>query len=196
MPYINYVAREICFKIVYYGPAMSGKTTNIVHIHKVLADDIKGEMIMLNTDQERTLFFDFFPIYLGTIEGFKLRLNIYTAPGQVFYEATRRLIIKGADAIVFVADSQPACLNANIESWQSMILSLEENHINMAHLAVVLQYNKRDLEPKIELGTIENHLGITGIPVFESIATQGVGVVDTLKKASIMMIDRFSITNL
>ena len=194
MPYINYPTKEISFKIVYYGPAMSGKTTNIVHIHKVLADDIKGEMIMLNTDQERTLFFDFFPIYLGTIEGFKLRFNIYTAPGQVFYEATRKLIIGGVDAVVFVADSQLECLEANYQSWQSLVSNLKESHAEQS--PIVLQYNKRDLDPKIEIGTIERALGLNGIPVFESIATAGIGVIETLKKVSIMMIDSFSQENL
>jgi signal recognition particle receptor subunit beta len=196
MPYLNQPAREISFKIVYYGPALSGKTTNLSHIHKVLSDDVKGEMIMLDTEEERTLFFDFFPMYLGTIEGFRLRFNVYTVPGQVIYEASRKIIVTGADAIVFVADSQLSRLDDNLQSWQSLVLNLESCNIDVAHAPIVLQYNKRDLEPKIEIGTIEKTLGLNGIPVFESIATEGIGVVDTLKKVSIMMIERFSTASL
>jgi len=196
MPYLNSPAKEISFKIVYYGPAMSGKTTNLLHIHKVLADETKGEMVMLDTEEERTLFFDFFPIYLGTIEGFRLRFNMYTVPGQVIYEASRKLIVSGADAVVFVVDSQSSRLEDNLESWQSLTSNLELHNIDMAQQAVVIQYNKRDLDPKIELGTIERAAGLNGIPVFESIATQGVGVMDTLKKVSIMMIQRFSAASL
>jgi signal recognition particle receptor subunit beta len=196
MPYMNQPAREISFKIVYYGPALSGKTTNLSYIHKVLSDDVKGEMIMLDTEEERTLFFDFFPIYLGTIEGFRLRFNIYTVPGQVIYEASRKLLVNGADAIVFVADSQLGRLEDNIQSWQSLVSNLKSSNSDVAHMPMVLQYNKRDIEHKIEVGTIEQALGLNGIPVFESIATEGVGVVDTLKKVSIMMIERFSTANL
>lgn len=196
MPYMNHSAREISFKIVYYGAAMSGKTTNLLHIHKVLSDDVKGEVVMLDTEEERTLFFDFFPIYLGTIEGFKLRFNIYTVPGQVIYEASRKLIVNGADAIVFVVDSQPSRLEENFQSWQSLITNLELGNVDIGQLPIVLQYNKRDLEPSIEIGTIERALGLNGIPVFESSATRGTGVVDTLKKVSIMMIERFSTANL
>lgn len=196
MPYMNHPAREISFKIVYYGPALSGKTTNISYIHKMLSDDVKGEMIILDTEEERTLFFDFFPIYLGTIEGFRLRFNIYTVPGQVIYEASRKLITTGADAIVFVADSQLGRLEDNLQSWQSLVSNLESCNVDVAHAPIVMQYNKRDLEPKIEIGTIERALGLNGIPVFESIATEGIGVTDTLKKVSIMMIERFSTASL
>lgn len=196
MPYMNHSAREISFKIVYYGAALSGKTTNLLHIHKVLSDDVKGEVVILDTEEERTLFFDFFPMYLGTIEGFKLRFNIYTVPGQVIYEASRKLIVNGADAIVFVIDSQPARLNDNYESWHSLVSNLGLCNVDIEQVPVVLQYNKRDLEPKIEVGTIERTLGLNGIPVFESNAKQGIGVVDTLKKVSVMMIERFSTANL
>jgi signal recognition particle receptor subunit beta len=196
MPYMNHSAREISFKIVYYGAAMSGKTTNLLHIHKVLSDDVKGEVVMLDTEEERTLFFDFFPIYLGMIEGFKLRFNIYTVPGQVIYEASRKLIVNGADAIVFVVDSQPVRLDENLQSWQSLITNLQLCNADIGQMPIVLQYNKRDLEPRIEVGTIERALGLNGIPVFESNAAKGIGVVDTLKKVSIMMIERFSTANL
>lgn len=193
---MNHSAREISFKIVYYGAALSGKTTNLLHIHKVLADDVKGEVVILDTEEERTLFFDFFPMYLGTIEGFKLRFNIYTVPGQVIYEASRKLIVNGADAIVFVVDSQPVRLDDNLESWQSLVSNLGLCNIDIKQLPIVLQYNKRDLEPRITVGTIERALGLNGIPVFESSAKQGIGVVDTLKKVSVMMIERFSTATL
>lgn len=193
---MNSPAREITFKIVYYGPAMSGKTTNLLHIHKVLAEETKGEMVMLDTEEERTLFFDFFPIYLGTIEGFRLRFNMYTVPGQVIYEASRKLIVSGADAVVFVADSQPSRFEDNMESWRSLITNLALHNVDMAQQPIVIQYNKRDLDPRIEAGTIERAAGLNGIPVFESVATQGVGVMDTLKKVSIMMIQRFSAASL
>jgi signal recognition particle receptor subunit beta len=196
MPYLNPATREISFKIVYYGPALSGKTTSLLHIHKVLSDDIKGQVVILDTEEERTLFFDFFPVYLGTIEGFKLRFNIYTVPGQVIYEASRKLIVNGADAVVFVADSQPARLEENFQSWQSLVLNLRAGNMDVAAFPVVLQYNKRDLEPRIEVGTIEHKFGLNGIPVFETSATKGVGVMDALKKVSIMMIERFSTKNL
>lgn len=196
MPYLNHVTREISFKIVYYGPALSGKTTSLLHIHKTLSDDIKGEVVILDTEEERTLFFDFFPVYLGTIEGFKLRFNIYTVPGQVIYEASRKLIVSGADAIVFVADSQPARLEENFQSWLSLTANLESCNIDSASMPIVLQYNKRDLEPRIEVGTIERAMKLNGIPVFETSATKGAGVMDALKKVSIMMIERFSTNNL
>ena len=196
MPYLNGPAREISFKIVYYGAAMSGKTTNLLYIHKALADETKGEMVMLDTEEERTLFFDFFPIYLGTIEGFRLRFNMYTVPGQVIYEASRKLIVNGADAVVFVVDSQASRLDDNVESWRSLTSNLRLHNVDAAQQAIVIQYNKRDLNPKIDVGTIERAAGLAGIPVFESIATQGVGVMDTLKKVSIMMIQRFSTVSL
>src|SRR5512136_2683818 len=160
MPYLNPAAREISFKIVYYGPALSGKTTSLLHIHKVLSDDIKGEVVILDTEEERTLFFDFFPVYLGTIEGFKLRFNIYTVPGQIIYEASRKLIVNGADAIVFVADSQPARLEENFQSWQSLVANLRADNMDVAAFPVVLQYNKRDMDPRIEVGTIERKFGL------------------------------------
>ena len=120
MPHINYEKREIAFKVVYFGPGMSGKTTNLLHIHRALAQDVRGEMLTLDTAEERTLFFDFFPLELGQIAGFGLRFNMYTVPGQVYYEASRRLILDGADGVVFVADSHPDCLAANLRSFRMM----------------------------------------------------------------------------
>lgn len=196
MPYMNPTAREISFKIIYYGAALCGKTTSLLHIHKVLSDDVKGEVITLDTEEERTLFFDFLPVHLGTIEGFKLRFNIYTVPGQVIYEASRKLLVNGADAVVFVIDSQPSRLDDNIFSWQSLVSNLKENGSNVSEMPIVLQYNKRDLDPRIEVGTIEVMLGLNGIPVFESSASGGAGVMDPLKKVSIMMIQRFSTASL
>jgi len=193
MPYINYLANEISFKIVYDGPGMSGKTTNLVYIYKALSDVIKGEMIMLDTADERTLFFDFFPIELGTIEGFNLRFNMYTLPGQIYYKASRRLVLEGADGVVFVADSQLSRFDDNVESWQGLVSNLESYGVTVKQLPIVLQYNKRDLDPKIEIGSIERTLGLNGIPVFESIATRGIGVMDTVKEMAKMLIRRFQL---
>ncbi len=193
MPYLSYSNREIAFKVVYYGPGMSGKTTNLVHIHRCLRPDVKGELVTLNTEDERTLFFDFFPLELGEAEGYRIRFNMYTVPGQSFYEASRRLVLEGADAVVFVADSQPARLDENIESYRAMLSNLESFHIDPKHFPAVLQYNKRDCPDPLPIGTLEKKLALNGIPVFESVAVSGVGVMETIRAASRMVIERFQL---
>jgi len=191
MPYINYSHSEMTFKIVYYGPGMGGKTTNIAHIHRVVEDEKKGKLLVLDTDQERTLFFDFLPLDLGRVGDFSIRLNIYTVPGQVYYEASRRLIVEGADGIVFVADSQHRRLRENLDSFGMLQENLNSCGIEWARFPIVLQYNKRDLPGLLPVGTMENLLGLNGVPVVEAIATKGLGVVETIKIASRMVIQRF-----
>jgi signal recognition particle receptor subunit beta len=191
MPHINYRDREIAFKIVYYGPGLSGKTTNLKYIYTALDKGRKGEMIVLDTEHERTLFFDFFPLELGQIEGYSVRFNMYTVPGQVFYEASRRLILEGADGVVFVADSQAGRLDENLESFGMLQSSLAGFGVNWKSFPLVLQYNKRDLPQPLPLGTLEVKLGLNGIPIFEAVATEGRGVMDTIRMASRQVIEKF-----
>ena len=193
MPHINYRDKELSFKIVYYGPGMSGKTTNLVHIHSVLDKDRKGEIIVLDTEEERTLFFDFFPLELGRIEGYSVRFNMYTVPGQVFYEASRRLILEGADGVVFVADSQANRLPENVESFHMLRDNLASFGTEWSRFPLVLQYNKRDLERILPVGTLENELGLNGISVLEAVATTGDGVMATIREASRQVIEKFQL---
>jgi mutual gliding-motility protein MglA len=193
VPHINYEARVITFKIVYYGPGMSGKTTNLARVHAALSEELKGEMITLDTDEDRTLFFDFFPLKLGNIEGFALRFNMYTVPGQVYYEASRRLILDGADGVVFVADSQPIRFDDNVVSFQMMEENLRSYAIEPAEFPIVLQYNKRDCERPIELGSLERELDIEDVPALQAVAVEGRGVMETIRLASARVIERFQI---
>jgi signal recognition particle receptor subunit beta len=191
MPHINYEDKEIAFKIVYYGPGLGGKTTNLMHIHSALDKDRKGEIIILDTEEERTLFFDFFPLELGRIEGYSVRFNMYTVPGQVYYEASRRLILEGADGVVFVADSQTSRLDENLESFGMLQDSLADFAVDWRLFPIVLQYNKRDLPDPLPMGSLESQLGLNGMPVFEAVATEGRGVMDTIRMASRQVIERF-----
>ncbi len=193
MPFINYQEREITFKLVYYGPGMSGKTTNLMYIHKMLDPERKGEMVILDTEEERTLFFDFFPLELGEIAGYNVRFNMYTVPGQVYYEASRKLILDGADGVIFVADSAPLRFEANLELYRMMEQNMLSYEMDPQTFPIVLQYNKRDIEGPIRLGSIEEQLGLNGIPVFESVAVRGEGVMDTIRKASQLVIERFQL---
>jgi hypothetical protein len=191
MPHINYQDREIAFKIVYYGPGLSGKTTNLMYIHRSLDRSHRGDIIVLDTEEERTLFFDFFPLELGRIEGYAVRFNMYTVPGQVFYEASRRLILEGADGVVFVADSQRSRLDENLESFGMLQESLAGSGADWTDFPLVLQYNKRDLSDLLPVGTLENHLGLNGLETFEAVATNGLGVMDTIRVASRQVIEKF-----
>ena len=193
MPYINYENKEISFKIVYYGPGMSGKTTNLLSIHRNLADDVKGEMVTLDTEEERTLFFDFFPLELGCIGGYKVRFNMYTIPGQIYYEASRRLMLDGADGVVFVADSSPIRYDHNVMSYQMMEGNLKSYGVDPRTFPTVLQYNKRDLDEVLEIGKMEEELALEEIPVKEAIAIEGTGVMETIKEISTLVIQRFDI---
>jgi signal recognition particle receptor subunit beta len=194
MPHLDPTEKQIVFKIVYFGPGMSGKTTNLLYIHRTLTDRYKGEMLVLDTEKERTLFFDFFPVSLGTVQGYSLKFHLYTIPGQIYYEASRRIILEGADGVVFVADSQADRLEDNVEMYKLMIQNLESHGIEPGAFPIVLQYNKRDCDPRLELGSLESRLGLSGIPVTESIATRGRGVMRTLQLISKEIINRFQIT--
>ncbi len=181
MSFINYSSREINCKIVYYGPGLCGKTTNLQHIYQKTNPDVKGKMISLATETERTLFFDFLPLALGEIRGFKTRFHLYTVPGQVFYDASRKLILKGVDGVVFVADSQIERMEANIESLDNLKVNLREQGYELDKVPYVIQYNKRDLPNAAPLEELQRLLNPTGAPEFEACATTGEGVFETLK---------------
>ena len=181
MTFINYAAREINCKIVYYGPGLGGKTTNIQWIHDKTRTDSKGKLISLATETDRTLFFDFLPIELGTIRGFRTRFHLYTVPGQVFYDASRKLILKGVDGVVFVADSQEMRRDANIDSVENLRHNLKENGYDLDAMPYVLQYNKRDLPAVMPVDEMHSELKFREEPTFEAVATRGHGVFDTLK---------------
>ena len=181
MTFINYAAREINCKIVYYGPGLCGKTTNIQCIYDKTGTAAKGKLISLATESERTLFFDFLPIELGTIRGFRTRFHLYTVPGQVFYDASRKLILKGVDGVVFVADSQEARMDANLESIRNLKENLREHGVAFDKVPYVLQINKRDLPTAVPLPEIEKALRLKNEPVFEAVASRGTGVFETLK---------------
>jgi mutual gliding-motility protein MglA len=181
MSFINYSSREINCKLVYYGPGLGGKTTNLQFIYARTSPEAKGKMISLATETERTLFFDFLPLSLGEIRGFKTRFHLYTVPGQVFYDASRKLILKGVDGVVFVADSQVERMEANIESLENLRLNLNEQGYNLDKLPYIIQYNKRDLPNAAPLDELKLALNPTHMPEFEACATTGVGVFETLK---------------
>jgi signal recognition particle receptor subunit beta len=181
MSFINYPAREINCKIVYYGPGLCGKTTNLQWIYKKTNPDAKGKMISLATETERTLFFDFLPLSLGEIRGFKTRFHLYTVPGQVFYDASRKLILKGVDGVVFVADSQIERMEANIESIENLKANLIEQGYSLDAIPYVVQYNKRDLPNAAPVSEMKKLLNPNGVPDFDSVATEGTGVFETLK---------------
>jgi signal recognition particle receptor subunit beta len=193
MPHISYDNKEIAFKLVYCGPGLSGKTTNLARLHTMLAEHVRSKMISLDTAEERTLFFDFCPIEIGTIEGYRVRFNMYTVPGQIYYEASRRLILDGADGVVFVADSQRDRIDDNIISFELMQENLRSYHIDVPDFPLVLQYNKRDCAEALPIGTLEAHLHLANIDVFEAVATEGVGVMETVRCVCRRMVNRFQI---
>jgi signal recognition particle receptor subunit beta len=181
MSFINYSSREINCKIVYYGPGLCGKTTNLQYIYNKTNPEAKGKMISLATETERTLFFDFLPLSLGEIRGFKTRFHLYTVPGQVFYDASRKLILKGVDGVVFVADSQIERMEANIESLDNLRTNLQEQGYNLDKIPYVIQYNKRDLPNAAPLDELRSLLNTNKVPDFSGVASSGDGVFDTLK---------------
>jgi len=184
MTFINYAAKEINCKIVYYGPGLGGKTTNLQYIYNKTAPDAKGKMISLATETDRTLFFDFLPLDLGTIRGFSTRFHLYTVPGQVFYDASRKLILKGVDGVVFVADSQEERMEANIESIRNLGANLKDHGFDLAELPYALQFNKRDLPTVVKVDQMYRMLNFKREPTFEAVATTGHGVFDTLKSVA------------
>jgi mutual gliding-motility protein MglA len=181
MSFVNYSSREINCKIVYYGPGLCGKTTNLQYIYQKTNPENRGKMISLATETERTLFFDFLPLALGSIRGFKVRFHLYTVPGQVFYDASRKLILRGADGVVFVADSQVDRIEANVESLENLRVNLAEHGFNLDTIPLTLQYNKRDLSDIVPVEELNGLLNQRGVPTFNAIATKGDGVFDTLK---------------
>jgi hypothetical protein len=181
MSFINYSSREINCKIVYYGPGLCGKTTNLQYIYAKTNPEAKGKMISLATETERTLFFDFLPLSLGEIRGFKTRFHLYTVPGQVFYDASRKLILKGVDGVVYVADSNLGRVEANIESLDNLRVNLQDQGYNLDKIPYVVQYNKRDVPDAAPLEELRKLLNPTNVPDYEAVATTGVGVFDTLK---------------
>ncbi len=185
MSTINFAAREINFKIVYYGPGMSGKTTNLRWVFQQVPQAKKGEMVSLATEDERTLFFDFLPVDLGEVKGFKTRFHLYTVPGQVFYNASRKLILRGVDGIVFVADSSGDRLRANAESMRNLRENLAEYGLKPEEIPLVLQANKRDAPNAIPVEMVQAVIDPTKqFPIFESTANSGMGVFETLKAVS------------
>ena len=192
MSLINYSSREINCKIVYYGPGLCGKTTNIQYVYQKVAPETKGKLITLATEMDRTLFFDFLPLELGTVKGFKTRFHLYTVPGQVYYDASRKLILRGVDGIVFVADSQTSRYDANIESLYNLYENLEDYKLSVRDLPFVIQYNKRDMPEIISLEELEQELNPDGYPSLEAVATKGIGVFDTLKSVAKGILQRLS----
>lgn len=182
MPFINFPAREINCKLVYYGPGLGGKTANLQWIYEHTGTAQKGKMVSLATETDRTLFFDFLPLDLGTVRGFKTRFHLYTVPGQVFYEASRRLILKGADGVVFVADSQEERLDANIETLENLREHLKDHNLDFGTIPYVLQLNKRDLPNVLPAAELQKQLNVKGEPALEAVAVTGQGVFDTLKE--------------
>ena len=192
MSLVNYSAREITCKIVYYGPGRSGKTTNLQYVHSKAPGDRKGEMLSLATETDRTLFFDFLPLDLGSISGFRTRLQLYTVPGQVYYNATRKLVLRGADGVVFVADSQREKQDENVESLRNLQDNLLEEGFDIRELPLVLQYNKRDLPGVLSMQEMGDLLNFRGVPEFSAAAVSGEGVFDTLRGISELVLRSLS----
>ena len=179
--YINWALQQINLKIVYYGPGISGKTTNLLYIHSKVAPDLKGELVSLQTQEDRTIFFDFLQLEVGKIKGKKPKFNLYTVPGQVYYAYSRKVILNGVDGVVFVADSQFDRLEANLETLNDLENNLRQDGLNMNEFPWVIQYNKRDLPNVAPIQYLQLKLNKYNVPYFEAVATQGNGVFETLK---------------
>lgn len=187
---INYSSREVCCKIVYYGPGLSGKTTNLQYVHAKVPQQTRGKLISLATEADRTLYFDFLPINIGTINGFSAKFQLYTVPGQVYYNATRKLVLRGVDGIVFVADSQTDKMDENMESLLNLEENLAEYGYNIADIPVAIQYNKRDLPNIMSVEQLNAQLNKRSWPHFEASASIGNGVFDTLKLIIKLVLER------
>lgn len=181
MSFVNHAAREINCKIVYYGAGLSGKTTNVQYIYAQTSPLVKGKLITMPTEKERTIYFDFLPLVVGEIRGYKARFHLYSVPGQVFYDASRRAILNGVDGVVFVVDSRPDRMDANLESWDNLKTNLELMGKSRDTIPLVLQYNKRDLPKAESLKTLDEHFNRRNLPRYEAVAKSGGGVFDTLK---------------
>ena len=192
MSLVNYSTREITCKIVYYGPGRSGKTTNLQYVHTAVPDERKGEMVSLATETDRTLFFDYFPLDLGTIAGFKTKMQLYTVPGQVYYNATRKLVLRGADGVVFVADAQKQQMEENIESLRNLQENLLEQNFDIRQMPLVLQYNKVDLPGVHTKDEMDQALNFRDVPSFTAVAVTGEGVFNTLRGISELVLKSLS----
>jgi hypothetical protein len=192
MVQINFARREVNCKLVFYGPGLSGKTTNLEVIHKKVPNEVRGNLTSIATEQDRTLFFDFMPLDLGQVAGMKTKLFLYTVPGQVYYDSTRKLVVQGADGIAFVADSDPNRMNDNIESMANLEKHLKEYGIDMRRIPAVIQYNKRDLPGAVSVAELNAKLNKYNFPYFEAVAVKGEGVMQTLKGISKLVVDRLN----
>ncbi|GAB4258814.1 MAG: hypothetical protein Kow0054_22280 [Deferrisoma sp.] len=189
MAIFNYAARELTAKIVYYGPGLSGKTTSIQYIHSRISPKNRGKLVSLATETDRTLFFDFFPVDFGTVGGFRVKFNFYTVPGQVFYNTTRKLVLKGADGVVFVADSQPGMMEQNLESLENLKENLKAHGIDWETVPFVIQYNKRDIPGALPIEELRRHLNPRGVPDFATTATTGEGIMEAMKTICKMVLE-------
>ena len=189
MVQINFALKEVNCKIVYYGPGMSGKTTNLEIVHQKAPENNKGDLTSISTDGDRTLFFDFMPLDLGTVAGMRTKFQLYTVPGQVYYNSTRKLVLQGCDGVIFVADSDPDKMAENIESYDNLIENLQEYGKDIRELPHVLQYNKRDLPNAMPVDEIDKQLNRFGVPSFEAVANTGEGVFPTLKTLAGMVLE-------
>ena len=192
MSLVNYSTREITCKIVYYGPGRSGKTTNLQYVHTAVPDERRGEMVSLATETDRTLFFDYFPLDLGSIAGFKTKMQLYTVPGQVYYNATRKLVLRGADGIVFVADAQKQQMDENVESLRNLQENLLEQGLDIRQMPLVLQYNKTDLPGVYGKAEMDEALNFRDVPSYEAVAVTGDGVFPTLRAISELVLRSLS----
>jgi hypothetical protein len=192
MPLVNHATREITCKIVYYGAGRSGKTSNLQYVHAFVPRDRKSAMISLATETDRTLFFDFLPLDLGLTSGFRTRIQLYTVPGQVYYDATRKLVLRGADGVVFVVDSQRERFEDNFASYRNLHESLLDEGVDVRGFPLVLQYNKRDLPGVLEVEELEEAFNFRGVPAFAAVAVEGEGVFPTLKSVSTLVLQGLS----
>ena len=192
MSLVNYSTREITCKIVYYGPGRSGKTTNLQHIHAHLPEERRGRMISLATETDRTLFFDYLPLDLGSISGFQVRFQLYTVPGQVYYDSTRKLVLQGADGVVFIADSQPSRREENIDSFRNLQDNLLAQGVDPRTIPLCIQLNKRDLPDAMPREALDATLNYRGVPCFDATASRGKGVFETLRGISELVLERLN----
>lgn len=190
MALINVATREIHCKLVYYGPGLSGKTTNLKYIYSTVPTQARGDLLSIDTETERTLFFDFLPLDLGRVHGYQTRFHLYTVPGQVLYERTRVAVLNGADGVVFVADSQRSKLAENVRSLQELARNLTQQGKRFLEFPMVMQYNKRDMPDSLPLEIMEKYLNSMKIPAYEAVASKGTGVFDTLRNISKMVISK------